>query len=108
MGAKAGKDRVVAIPPSLVPELVQQMKFAQAVWLRDKQKQIPVDLPFQLASKYPEYRYSWPWAWFFPSHQTSFHPRTHQENRYRMHEAHGVGLRRLADHEMGTGFQPWR
>jgi hypothetical protein len=50
VGAKAGKDRVVGIPPSLVPELVQQMKLAQAVWLRDKQNQIPVDLPFQLSN----------------------------------------------------------
>jgi hypothetical protein len=106
MGAKAGKDRVVAIPPSLVPELVQQMKFAQAVWLRDKQNQIPVDLPFQLASNYPEYRYSWPWAWLFPSHQTSFHPRTHLENRYRMHEAHVQRAVKDARRKLGISVLP--
>jgi hypothetical protein len=54
LGAKGGKDRVVGIPPSVVPELAQQMKRAQAIWLQDKQNRIPVDLPFQLASKYPE------------------------------------------------------
>jgi hypothetical protein len=32
---KNGKDRVVALPQSLVPEIVQQIKCAQAVWLRD-------------------------------------------------------------------------
>jgi integrase len=87
VGAKGGKDRVVSLPKSLVPELVQQMKFAQAVWQRDQQNKIPVTLPHQLAIKYPDYQFSWPWAWLFPSHHTCFHPRTRCEVRYRMHEA---------------------
>jgi len=106
VGAKAGKDRVVAIPPSLVPELVQQMKFAQAVWLRDKQNQIPVTLPHQLARKYPEYQYSWPWAWLFPSHNTCFHPRTHLENRYRMHEANVQRAIKEARRRLGISVLP--
>jgi integron integrase len=106
LGAKGGKDRVVAIPPSVVPELVQQMKRAQAVWLRDKQNRIPVDLPFQLASKYPEYKYSWPWAWLFPSHNTCFHPRTHLENRYRMHEANVQRAVREARRKLGISVLP--
>ena len=87
VGAKGGKDRVVSLPASLVPELVQQMKFAEAVWRRDQQNRIPVTLPHQLALKYPDYQFVWPWAWLFPSHNTCFHPRTHLEVRYRMHEA---------------------
>ena len=60
VGAKGGKDRVVALPKVLVPELRQQLKFAQAVWLRDRQNKISVTLPHQLATKYPEYQFAWP------------------------------------------------
>jgi Phage integrase family/Phage integrase, N-terminal SAM-like domain len=74
VGAKGGRDRVVSLPKSLVPELVQQMKFAQAIWPRDRQNKIPVTLPHQLAAKYPEYQFVWPWAWLFPAHNTCFHP----------------------------------
>src|SRR5271169_2177246 len=35
-GAKGGKDRVVALPPSLIPQLKQQIEFAREVWRRDK------------------------------------------------------------------------
>ncbi len=106
LGAKGGKDRVVAIPPSVVPELVQQLKRAQAVWLQDKQNRIPVDLPFQLARKYPEYQYSWPWAWLFPSHNTCFHPRSHLENRYRMHEANVQRAVKEARRKLGISVLP--
>jgi len=42
---KGGKDRVVAIPPSLMPELQQQIEFARAVWLRDRQNRPLEALP---------------------------------------------------------------
>lgn len=35
-GAKGGNDRVVALPSSLVSELVQQMQVARAVWERPR------------------------------------------------------------------------
>jgi integrase len=54
IGAKGGKDRVVVLPSSLIPELKVQMDFARAVWQGDKQDQIPLMLPGQLAKKYPE------------------------------------------------------
>jgi integrase len=106
LGAKGGKDRVVAIPPSVVPELGQQIKRAQTIWLGDKQNRIPVDLPFQLARKFPEYQYSWPWAWLFPSHNTCFHPRTHLENRYRMHEANVQWAIKEARRKLGISVLP--
>jgi integrase len=87
VGAKGSKDRVVALPKKLVQELRQQMQFAEAIWHRDRQNKIPVTLPHQLAAKYPEYQFVWPWAWLFPAHDTCFHSRTHLEVRYRMHEA---------------------
>jgi integrase len=68
VGAKGGKDRVVSLPKSLAPEIVQQMKFAQAVWLRGKQNRIPVTLTHQLALKYPACQFAWPWAWLLPQH----------------------------------------
>ena len=86
-GAKGGKDRVVTLPRSLSGELAQQVSFAQSVWQRDQHNGVPVLLPQQLARKYPEYRFAWPWAWLFPAHQICRHPRTGQLVRYRMHEA---------------------
>ena len=106
LGAKGGKDRVVSLPKSLVPELVQQMKFAEAVWRRDKQNRIPVTLPHQLGIKYPDYQFAWPWAWLFPSHNTCFHPRTHFEVRYRMHEANLQRAVKEARRKLGISVMP--
>jgi integrase len=106
VGAKGGKDRVVALPKVLVPELVQQMTFAQAVWRRDRQNKIPVTLPHQLAIKYPDYQFAWPWAWLFPSLTTCFHPRTHCEVRYRMHEANVQRAVKEARRKLGISVLP--
>jgi integron integrase len=86
-GAKGGKDRMVPLPRTLVPEVTAQMERARRIWLRDGLDRTPVEMPRQLARKYPEFQYSWPWAWLFPSHQPCIHPRTGQRVRYRMHEA---------------------
>lgn len=64
-GAKGGKDRVVSMPRSLTAEMQQQRACARKVWQEDQQKGIPVELPFQLARKYPGYQFDWSWAWFF-------------------------------------------
>jgi integron integrase len=106
VGAKGGKDRVVALPKVLVPELRQQLKFAQAIWLRDRQNKIPITLPHQLAIKYPEYQFAWPWAWLFPSHHTCLHPRTHLEVRYRMHEANVQRAIKEARRKLGISVLP--
>jgi integrase len=66
-GAKGGNDRVVSLPLSLVPELKQEMEFAREVWQRDRQNGMPLMLPHLLAKKYPEYQFSWSWAWLFPA-----------------------------------------
>lgn len=87
MGAKGRKDRVVTLPCSLAPELKLQMDFARMIWKRDLQTKTPLMLPHQLAKKYPEYQFAWPWAWLFPSRQPCKHPRTGEIVRYRMHEA---------------------
>lgn len=87
LGAKGRKDRVVALPCSLAVEIAGQRDYARAVWTRDVQNQIPLEIPHQLAAKYPETRFAWPWAWLFPSHWPCKHPRTGELVRYRMHEA---------------------
>lgn len=87
IGAKGRKDRVVRLPCSVVVGLQQQLDYSRAVWSRDRRAMIPVEMPHQLARKYPEYQFAWPWAWVFPSHHPCHHPRTGQVVRYRVHEA---------------------
>lgn len=87
IAAKGRKDRVVALPCSLVEELRAQMDYARAVWQRDGRAQLPLEIPNQLARKYPEYQFAWPWAWLFPARWPCRHPRTGDLVRYRMHEA---------------------
>ena len=86
-GAKGGKDRVVALPCSLSEEIRSQMDYARAVWRRDGLARVPLEIPGQLAKKYPEYLFAWPWAWLFPQRYPCKHPRTGQIVRYHMHEA---------------------
>jgi len=86
-GAKGRKDRVLAIPCSLVEEITGQIQAARAVWQRDQKIHLPVALEHRLAEKYPEYQFAWPWAWLFPARWPCKHPRTGELVRYRMHEA---------------------
>jgi integrase len=105
-GAKGGKDRVVALPRSLLPELQQQLAHARGVWRGDRERRIPVVLPFQLARKYPDNPLAWPWAWVFPAHETCRHPRTGLVVRYRMHEAHVQNAIRQARRTLGIMVLP--
>jgi len=100
-GAKGGKDRMVALPSVLVADLAQQMNSARAVWERDKQDRTPVMLPVGLGRKYPEQRFSWPWAWLFPAHHPCRDPRTGILVRYRMHEANVQRAVKQARRQLG-------
>ena len=86
-GAKGGKDRVVPLPCSLAPALTTQLKHARAIWERDQAERLPVEVPGELARKYPNAPFSWQWAWVFPSRTSCLHPRMGDRVRYRMHEA---------------------
>jgi integrase len=77
----------VSLPCSLAGEIEQQMDLARAVWQRDARGRVPLEIPHQLAKKYPEYEFAWAWAWLFPARQPCVHPRTGRIVRYRMHEA---------------------
>jgi len=106
LGAKGGKDRVVSLPRSLTSELTLQVEFARAVWRQDSHNRIPVEMPQPLARKYPEYQFSWPWAWLFPSRHPCRHPRTGQVVRYRMHEAHVQRAVKRARRQLGIMVLP--
>jgi integron integrase len=86
-GAKGGNDRMVALPPILVPDLRQQIQVARGIWLQDQRNRVPVMLPKRLAKKYPSNQFKWAWAWVFPGRKPCRHPRTGMTVRYRMHES---------------------
>ncbi len=81
---KGRKDRVIAMPADLVVGLQRQMVVAHQVWEMDVRNRVPVQLPTQLARKYPELPFSWHWAFVFPARSTCRHPRTQQTVRYRL------------------------
>ena len=105
-GAKGGNDRVVQLPPSLVPELKQQMQCARLIWQIDKQNRTPLMLPHRLARKYPEYQFSWGWAWLFPAHYPCRDPRSGTIVRYRMHEANVQRAVKYARRKLGISVLP--
>lgn len=106
LGAKGRKDRVVALPCSIVEELREQLVYARTIWQRDQVVRMPVEMPHQLARKFPEYQFAWPWAWVFPSHQPCRHPRTGEMVRYRMHEANVQRCVRDARRKQGIAVTP--
>jgi len=105
-GAKGGHDRMVPLPASLVPELAQQRQYARVVWQRDAQNRTPLMLPHRLARKYPEWQFSWAWAWLFPAHDTCRDPRTGMIVRYRMHEANVQRAVKHARRKLGISVLP--
>lgn len=106
LGAKGRKDRVVALPCSVVEDLREQLVYARTIWQRDRLARVPLEMPHQLAAKYPEYQFAWPWAWVFPSHQPCRHPRTGQIVRYRMHEANVQRAVKEARRKLGIAVTP--
>jgi integron integrase len=98
---KGGKDRVVALPCSLIPELEQQIRAARVMWERDARDRLPVTLPGRLEQKYPEARHSWQWYWLFPATKSCFHPRTAERVRWRCHEANVQRCVKQAAREIG-------
>lgn len=106
LGAKGRKDRVVALPCSIVEELREQLVYARTIWQRDQRMKLPVEMAHQLARKFPEYPFAWPWAWVFPGHQPCRHPRTGEVVRYRMHEANVQRCVRDARRKLGIAVTP--
>ena len=106
LGAKGGKDRVVNLPLLLVPEIQQQIVVARSIWEQDCRNKIPLELPHQLAKKYPETRFSWQWEWLFPQHYPCKHPRTGEIVRFHMHEANVQRAVKAARQKVGVFVTP--
>lgn len=105
-GAKGGKDRVVALPCSLVAEIKAQLKHARAVWEMDKANGLPVALPTLLAKKYPAWAFAWKWAWVFPAARPCRHPRTGETVRWRCLECNVQRSVRQAARPLGLCLTP--
>lgn len=105
-GAKGGKDRVLAIPCSLMSDLRAQMAVAEAVAQRDRLSGIPIALPGLLAAKYPAMRFSKAWAWLFPARSTCVDDRTGQTVRWRLHEVNVQRAVRAAVKPLGLWLTP--
>lgn len=84
---KHGVSRVVPIPCSLLPRIVEQMKWAALIWSRDQAAQVPVPLPGRLASKYPKAQFSRAWAWLFPAKEPCRFAGFSGPVRWRIHES---------------------
>jgi integron integrase len=84
MGAKGGKDRIVKLPCSLVPRLIEQREYAHHIWKSDCRTKVPIQLPHQLAKKYPEMQFSFQWAWIFPLRHPCKDPRGGRIVRWHM------------------------
>ncbi len=85
-GAKGGKDRRVPIPVGCAESLRGQMELARQVWESDRKQSpiIGVNLPHQLAGKYPRAPFLWQWFWIFPAANHCTHPRTGETVRHHL------------------------
>lgn len=85
--AKGGKDRVVALPCSLVGEIKAQLEVARLTWQRDVAAQLPIKLPSRMEKKYPQSQWSWNWAWLFPLNHPCRDPRSDRMVRWHQLES---------------------
>ena len=106
IAAKGNKDRVVRLDEWMIEPLQRQMVAALLVWESDCRNGIPLEIPNQLAKKYPETRFSKHWAWLFPAQQTCRHPRTGEIVRYRQHECYLQRAFKIARQRTGVMATP--
>lgn len=83
---KGGKDRVVMLPDSLVPDLRAQLARSRLVWNADVAAgQAGVELPHALERKYPRAGSSWGWFWVFPQDHVAADPRSGVIRRHHLY-----------------------
>jgi integron integrase len=104
--AKGGKDRVVAIPCSLVPEIQAQMKFAEMIWQRDVAARVPIQLPGLLRKKYPNAQFAKSWAWLFPQLSPCHDPRDRRLVRWHQLESTVQRAMKNACRRLGLDIKP--
>ena len=87
--AKGGKDRLVPLPHSLVPDLQKQIAFVRAQHDRDILNGCgDVLLPFSYGIKAPAASTDPAWQFLFPSSRISKDPRSGKNMRHHHHETH--------------------
>lgn len=84
IGAKGAKDRMVRLPCSEMPRLKEQIEYARSVARKDRSAKLPIQLPHQLARKYPELQFDANWAWVFPLRHPCKDPRDGRIVRWHM------------------------
>lgn len=83
---KGGKDRVVPLPRTLLPELRAQLDRVKTLWQRDQLDQVPVALPDSVYNKCPRYGIGWQWFFVFAAPGRCPHPRLGHMVRWRLHD----------------------
>lgn len=104
--AKGDKDRILSIPCSLTHKLEIQMRVAKTVWGRDLINKVPLKLPDRIAQKYPDARFSYRWAWLFPSLSPCIDPRSNQTVRWRMLECNIQRAIKQVCNKLNLDIQP--
>jgi integron integrase len=83
---KGGKDRVVMLPRSLQPDLLQHLSQRKEQHDRDRvREQAYAPLPFALARKFPRATQEFGWQFLFASHRCSRDPKTGNVGRFHVH-----------------------
>lgn len=84
---KGDKDRVTKLPNLLVTPLRERMQRLEDLWREDRDNNVPgVELPVDVARKYPNYGNDWPFQWWFPGRSLSTDPRSGIVRRHHLHE----------------------
>ena len=84
---KGGKDRVIPLPKSLRPALMEHRGRVEQWHRADRRAGLPgVAMPHALGTKHPGASESWPWYWMFPAASLSVDPRSGVERRHHVHE----------------------
>lgn len=104
--AKGGKDRVVALPCSLVGEIRAQLEAARLTWQRDVAAQVPIKLPSRMERKYPQSQWSWQWAWVFPQSHPCCDPRSGATVRWHQLESTVQRAVRVSCRRLGVEILP--
>ena len=80
---KGAKDRVTVLPENLIQPLRAQLEAARLLHQRDLAAGLgAVQLPFALASKYPNADRAWGWQFVFPAPRVSTDPRSGERRRH--------------------------
>jgi integron integrase len=84
---KGGKDRRVALPEKIIPDLKEHLGKVKALHLADLAAGCgAVYLPQPIANKYPNAAREWKWKYVFPSSRISTDPRGGARRRHHIHE----------------------